>query len=97
METMEDAIFKVLSKEGRMTPDTIDFITGKVIEKMDELGLENPTFNLLWMIISRESIYSVKTSQDFAKYILELMDTGTYQNDLEKTLERINQMIKDKE
>lgn len=65
METMEDAIFKVLSKEGRMTPDTIDFITGKVIEKMDELGLENPTFNLLWMIISRESIYSVKTSQDF--------------------------------
>jgi hypothetical protein len=96
MGTMEDAIFKVLSKEGRMNPDTIDFITGKVIEKMEELGLEYPTFNLLWMIISQESIYSAKTSQDFAKYILELMDTGTYQNDLEKTLERINQMINSK-
>lgn len=97
METMESAIFKVLSKEGKMSSDTIDYITGKIIEKMEELGLENPTFNLLWMIISQESIYSSKTSQDFARYILELMDNGTYQNDLEKTLERINQMINNKE
>lgn len=93
MAQVKDAIYQVLKKIGNMTDESISDITNKVMTKTEEYGQKVPPFNLLWMTITQNSIYSGNSSQEMAQYILELIETGGYKTELEKTIERINQMI----
>ena len=66
------------------------------MEKTKEFGREIPPYNLLWMTIAQNSIYSINSSQEMAQYILELIETGSYKTELEKTIDRINQVMVNK-
>lgn len=96
MGQVESAIYQVLHKVGKISDESIDDITNKVMEKTKAFGRDIPPYNLLWMTIAQNSIYSVNSSQDMAQYILEMIETGSYKTELEKTIERINQMIDSK-
>lgn len=96
MENVEKSIYQVLKRVGKLPDETISGITEKIMEKTREYGKEIPPYNLIWMVITKETMYSVSSSQEMAKYILEMIETGTYKTELEKTIERINQMIDSK-
>jgi|694.fasta_scaffold35108_12 hypothetical protein len=96
MGQVENAIYHVLHKVGKMSDESIADITSKVMEKTKEFGRDIPPFNLLWMTISQNSIYSMNSSQEMAQYILEMIETGTYKTELEKTIDRINQVMVNK-
>lgn len=96
MGQVESAIYQVLHRVGKMSDESIGEIINKIMEKTNEYGREIPPYNLIWMVITQNSIYSVKTSQEMATYILELIEKGSYKTELEKTIDRINQMIDSK-
>ena len=96
MGQVESAIYQVLHKVGKIVDESIADITNKVMEKTKEFGREIPPYNLLWMTIAQNSIYSINSSQEMAQYILELVETGSYKTELEKTIDRINQVMVNK-
>lgn len=91
-----DAIKEVLIYEGRFSPEFSENLAQKIMSDSERLGLETPTFNLLWTTINRETLYKKEFSQDLAEYILELYYRGGYINKAEKEIDRILQVLKPK-
>jgi hypothetical protein len=93
----KDAIIEVLVYEGKFATDFAEKLATQIIEQSEKLGLEEPTYNLLWSTISKETLAKREFAQDLAEYILELYHRGGYINKTEMEIERILQMLKPNE
>ena len=65
----KDAIIEVLVYEGKFATDFAEKLATQIIEQSEKLGLEEPTYNLLWSTISRETLAKREFAQDLAEYI----------------------------
>jgi len=92
----KEAIVEVLVYEGRFAQEFAEKLADQILMETNKLGLDEPTFNLLWTVISRESLAKREFAKDLAEYILELYHRGGYINKTEQEIERILQMLKPK-
>jgi hypothetical protein len=92
----QEAIVEVLFHEGKFAEEYSEKLANLIMYEANRLGLEEPTFNLLWTIISRETLAKQEFAKDLAEYILELYHRGGYINKTEKEIERILQVLKPK-
>ena len=92
----KEAIVEVLVYEGRFAQEFAEKLADQILMEANKLGLDEPTFNLLWTIISRETLAKREFAKDLAEYILELYHRGGYINKTEKEIERILQVLKPK-
>lgn len=92
----KDAIIEVLVKDAKFAEDFANYLANKIMEDAQRLGLEEPTYNLIWSIISRETSARRDYAKDLAEYILELYHRGGYINKTEQEIERILQVLKPK-
>ena len=91
-----EAIQEVLVYEGRFSPEYAKNLAEQIMMESEKLGLELPTYNLVWSTISRETLAKRDFAQDLAEYIMELYYRGGYINRSEKEVERILQLLKPK-
>lgn len=92
----KDAIIEVLVYEGKFAEDFAKNLANQILDASQKLGLEQPTYNLLWSTISRETLAKREFAKDLAEYILELYHRGGYINKTEQEIERILQVLKPK-
>jgi hypothetical protein len=92
----KEAIVEVLVYEGRFAQEFAEKLADQILMEANKLGLDEPTFNVLWTIISRETLAKREFAKDLAEYILELYHRGGYINKTEKEIERILQVLKPK-
>jgi hypothetical protein len=93
----KEAIVEVLVYEGRFVQEFAEKLADQILMEANKLGLDEPTFNLLWTIISKETLAKREFAEDLAEYILELYHRGGYINKTEQEIERILQMLKPKD
>ncbi len=93
----KEAIVEVLVYEGRFAKEFAEKLADQILMETNKLGLDEPTFNLLWTTISRETLAKREFAKDLAEYILELYHRGGYINKTEQEIERILQMLKPKD
>lgn len=91
-----EAIQEVLVYEGRFSPEYAKNLAEQIMMESEKLGLELPTYNLVWSTISRETLAKRDFAQELAEYIMELYYRGGYINRSEKEVERILQLLKPK-
>lgn len=92
----KEAIIEVLVKDAKFAEDFADYLANKIMQDSQTLGLEEPTYNLIWTIISRETSSKREYAKELAEYILELYHRGGYINKTEQEIERILQVLKPK-
>ena len=86
----KEAIEEVLVYEGRFSPEYSKNLSNLIMSESEKLGMEIPTYNLIWSIIHRETLTK-------KEYIMELYYRGGYINKAEKEIERILQVLKPKQ
>jgi len=91
-----EAIIEVLVYEGKFTQEFAKKIGNQILNDSKKLGLEEPTFNLLWTTISKETLAKKEYAQELAEYILELYYRGGYINKTQEEVNRIIQMLNPK-
>jgi len=88
--SVEESIMKVLTQEGKFAEAYAKSLTNQILDYMtNNLGIDTPTYNLLWSTFSRETGMTRERSQELATYIMELIETGSYETELDKLLRRI--------
>lgn len=92
-----EAIEEVLVYEGKFSPEYSKTLSDLIMSESEKLGLEIPTYNLVWSIIHRETLTKKDFAQELAEYIMELYYRGGYINKAEKEIERILQVLKPKQ
>lgn len=93
----KEAIVEVLVYEGKFAEAFAHKLANEIMEASQKLGLEQPTFNLIWSVISRETLAKREYAQELAEYILELYHKGGYINKTKQEIDRILQVLKPKE
>lgn len=84
-----DAIVKVLVSEGKFAERFAITLANQIIDDAKRLGLPKPTFNLVWSVISKETLVKKSYAQELAEYIIELNDKGNYTNKSQEEIDRI--------
>jgi hypothetical protein len=87
--SVEESIMLVLTKEGKFSEVYAKKLTNQILDYMTKLGRDVPTHNLLWSTIAKETGLTRDGSQILANYIIELIETGEYETELDKILKRI--------
>lgn len=93
----KEAITEVLIYEGKFAEEFANKLANQIIEASEKLGLDEPTYNLIWTMISRETLAKREYAQELAEYILDLYHRGGYINKTEQEIKRILQVLKPKE
>jgi len=92
----KDAIIEVLVHEGRFSSDYAEKLANQIMRQSFKLGLEEPTYNLVWSMIAKETLAKRDFAQELAEYIMELYYRGGYINRSEQEIERILNLLKPK-
>lgn len=93
----QDAIIEVLVHEGRFSPEYAHKLAHHIMSESEKRGLQVPTHNFLWSMISRETLAKREFAMELADYILELYYRGGYINKAEQEIDRILQLLKPKD
>jgi len=91
-----EAIQEVLVYEGRFSPEYAKNLAEQIMMESKKLGLELPTYNLVWSTISKETLAKRDFAQELAEYIMELYYRGGYINRSEQEVDRILQLLRPK-
>lgn len=91
-----DAIVKVLVSEGKFAERFAITLANQIIDDAKRLGLPKPTFNLVWSVISKETLVKKSYAQELAEYIIELNDKGNYTNKSQEEIDRIIKILNPK-
>lgn len=89
----KEAIEEILIHEGRFTDEFSKKLSSLIMKKTHDMGLEIPTFNLLWSLIHSETLSKKEFAQELAEYIMYLYYYGGYINKSDREIERISQIM----